>query len=172
MNYKWERGKDGTAYPRAQAQSGQHSQGEHPVVYLWINQTCFPVLQDEVGAGDGAERGLGALSLQGDGVLGHLPCEGTRCWGGPPLWGGRVLGGTPFARREGVGGIPLARGWGVGGTPFGRGRVFGVYPPCFKGAGCWGCTLLLQRGRVLEWGAPSVPVKALGWGYPPRKCVG
>lgn len=149
MNYKWERGKDGTAYPRAQAQSGQHSQGEHPVVYLWINQTCFPVLQDEVGAGDGAERGLGVPSLRGD----------------------EVLGGTSLGRGQGVGGHPLCEERGCWGAPPLRGgRVFGVYPPCSRGAGGAPSFCRMQGAGV---GGTLRPCEVAGvGGYLPRKWVG
>lgn len=52
------RADDGTPHPRAPAASCQRRQGEYPALHLRPDQTCLPVLQDQVSArGRGAGRG-------------------------------------------------------------------------------------------------------------------
>lgn len=58
MSRRGARADDGTPHPGAPAASCQRRQGEYPALYLRPDQTCFPVLQDQVSArGRGAGRG-------------------------------------------------------------------------------------------------------------------
>lgn len=58
MSRRGARADDGTPHPRAPAASCQRRQGEYPALHLRPDQTCLPVLQDQVRArGRGAGRG-------------------------------------------------------------------------------------------------------------------
>lgn len=58
MSRRGARADDGTPYPGAPAASCQRRQGEYPALHLRPDQTCLPVLQDQVSVrGRGAGRG-------------------------------------------------------------------------------------------------------------------